>query len=119
VEASRVGEASGERAPSAASWSDALGEIGAVIGTHTHVATANERVLPGGTAHITDVGMTGPHDSVIGMEKSTVIKRFLDGLPARFEVAGGNVQMNAVLIEADPATGRALAIERRRYRIDE
>jgi 2',3'-cyclic-nucleotide 2'-phosphodiesterase len=94
------------------------GRATAVIGTHTHVATANERVLPGGTAHITDVGMTGPHDSVIGMEKGSVIKRFLDGLPARFEVATGNVQMNAVLIEADPATGRALSIERRRYLIE-
>jgi calcineurin-like phosphoesterase len=75
-------------------------------------------VLPGGTAHITDVGMTGPHDSVIGMDKTAVIKRFLDGMPARFEVASGNVQMNAVQIQVDPATGRALSIERRRYRID-
>jgi hypothetical protein len=94
------------------------GRATAVIGTHTHVATANERVLPGGTAHITDVGMTGPHDSVIGMDKGAVIKRFLDGMPARFEVATGNVQMNAVLIEADPATGRAFSIERRRYLIE-
>ncbi len=60
--------------------------------------------------------MTGPHDSVIGMEKTTIIKRFLDGMPARFEVATGNVQMNAVLIDVDPATGHALSIERRRYR---
>lgn len=94
------------------------GRVTAVLGTHTHVATADERILPRGTAHITDVGMTGPHDGVIGMEKSTIIKRFLDGMPARFEVASGNVQMNAVLIEADPATGHALSIERRRYRID-
>jgi hypothetical protein len=82
------------------------------------VATADERVLPRGTAHITDVGMTGPHDSVIGMEKSIVIKRFLDGMPARFEVASGDVQMNAVLIEADSTTGHAVSIERRRYRIE-
>ncbi len=94
------------------------GRVTAVIGTHTHVTTADERVLPRGTAHITDVGMTGPHDSVIGMEKSTVIKRFLDGMPARFEVASGDVQMNAVRIEADPATGHALSIERCRYRIE-
>ena len=94
------------------------GRVSAVVGTHTHTATADERVLPGGTAHITDVGMTGPHDSVIGMDKTAVIKRFLDGMPARFEVASGNVQMNAVQIQVDPATGRALSIERRRYRID-
>jgi metallophosphoesterase (TIGR00282 family) len=92
--------------------------VTAVIGTHTHVATADERILPGGTARITDVGMTGPHDGVIGMEKSTVIKRFLDGMPARFEVASGDVQMNAVRIEADSATGRAVSIERCRYRIE-
>src|SRR6202035_323791 len=59
------------------------GRVSVVIGTHTHVATADEQVLPGGTAYITDVGMTGPHDSVIGMEKGSVIKRFLDGMPAR------------------------------------
>ena len=95
------------------------GRVSAVIGTHTHVATADERVLPKGTAYITDVGMTGPHDSVIGMDKTAIIKRFLDGMPARFEVAAGDVQMNAVLVEADPATGRASSIERRRYRIED
>ena len=94
------------------------GRVTAVLGTHTHVQTADARVLAGGTAAITDAGMTGPHDSVIGMDKGAVIKRFLDGMPARFEVATGNVQMNAVLIEADPATGRAFSIERRRYLIE-
>jgi calcineurin-like phosphoesterase len=82
------------------------------------VATADEQVLPGGTAYITDVGMTGPHDSVIGMGKGPIIKRFLDGLPARFDVAEDDVQMNAVLIEADSATGRAISIQRRRYHIE-
>ncbi len=91
------------------------GRVSAVIGTHTHVPTADEQILPQGTAYITDVGMTGPHDSIIGMEKAAIIKRFLDGLPARFEVASDDVQMNAVLIEADPSTGRARSIERRRY----
>ena len=94
------------------------GRVSAVVGTHTHVPTADERVLPNGTAYITDVGMTGPHDSVIGMEKGPIIKRFLDGLPARFEVATGDIQMNAVLIEVDSLSGRAVSIARRRYRLE-
>jgi hypothetical protein len=94
------------------------GRVTAVLGTHTHVATADEQILPGGTAYITDVGMTGPHDSVIGMEKGPIIKRFLDGLPARFEVATGDIQMNTVLIEADSVSGRAVSVARRRYRLD-
>jgi hypothetical protein len=94
------------------------GRVSAVVGTHTHVATADERVLPRGTAYITDVGMTGPHDSVIGMEKTTIIKRFFDGQPARFEVATGDVQMDAVVLEVDSTTGRAVSIERRRYFLD-
>jgi metallophosphoesterase (TIGR00282 family) len=94
------------------------GRVSAVVGTHTHVPTADERILPNGTAYITDVGMTGPHDSVIGMEKGAIIKRFLDGLPARFEVATGDIQMNAVLIEVDSLSGRAVSIARRRYRIE-
>ena len=94
------------------------GRVSAVIGTHTHVATADERVLPAGTAYITDVGMTGPHDSVIGMEKGSVIKRFLDGMPARFEVATGYIQMNAVLLEVDSVSGRAISIARRRYHLE-
>src|ERR1051326_2013432 len=77
------------------------GRATAVVGAHTHVATADERVLPEGTAYITDVGMTGPHAGVIGMDRRGIIKKFLDGLPARFEVAEGDLQMNAVLIDAD------------------
>jgi len=88
------------------------GRVSAVIGTHTHVATADERILPGGTAYITDVGMTGPHDSVIGMDREAVLRRFLTGLPTRFEVAEENVQLNAVRIDVDPASGRAHAIVR-------
>ena len=94
------------------------GRVSAVVGTHTHVPTADERILPNGTAYITDVGMTGPHDSVIGMEKGAIIKRFLDGMPARFEVATGDIQMNAVLIEVDSLSGRAVSIARRRYRLE-
>ncbi|HLW81273.1 MAG TPA: TIGR00282 family metallophosphoesterase [Candidatus Acidoferrales bacterium] len=87
------------------------GKVSAVIGTHTHVATADAHVLPKGTAFITDVGMTGPHDSIIGMAKETIIERFLNALPARFEVAEGDVQMHAVLIDADETSGRARSIE--------
>jgi len=92
------------------------GRVTAVIGTHTHVATADERVLPGGTAYITDVGMTGPHSSVIGMDRKAILKRFLDSLPTRFEVASGDVQMHTVLVDVDEVTGRARAIERIRFR---
>jgi 2',3'-cyclic-nucleotide 2'-phosphodiesterase len=103
------------------------GRVTAVVGTHTHVATADERVLPGGTACITDVGMTGPHTGVIGMDRAGMIKRFLDAMPARFDVASGDVRMNTVLIETDdtapelsPAEGRARArsIERLCFRLD-
>ncbi len=94
------------------------GRVSAVIGTHTHVATADEHILPGGTAFQTDVGMTGPHDGVIGMDKAAIIRRFLDGQPARFEVASGDVQMNAVQIDVDETTGRAQGIERLRFRTD-
>jgi 2',3'-cyclic-nucleotide 2'-phosphodiesterase len=88
------------------------GRASAVIGTHTHVQTADERILPNGTAYLTDVGMTGPVDSVIGMRKDIVIPRFLSGLPARFEVADGDAQLNAVLIDVDVETGKATAIQR-------
>lgn len=88
------------------------GKATAVVGTHTHVQTADERVLPGGTAYLTDVGMTGPHDGVIGVEKEAVIAKFLTALPSRFETATGDPRLNAVVITADPATGRASAIER-------
>jgi 2',3'-cyclic-nucleotide 2'-phosphodiesterase len=88
------------------------GKVTAVVGTHTHVQTADNRVLPGGTAYITDVGMTGPHDSIIGTEKDATLRRFLTGLPARLEPATGDPRLHGVIITADEATGRALAIER-------
>lgn len=79
------------------------GRVTAVVGTHTHVVTADDQILPRGTAYISDVGMTGPHAGVIGMDRVGIVQKFLDGLPRRFEVAGGNVQMNCVLIEVDDA----------------
>ncbi len=88
------------------------GRVTAVIGTHTHIPTADERVLAAGTAYITDAGMSGPYDSVIGIEKQMVIEKFLNQLPARFEVARNDVRLCGVLMEADPASGRALSIRR-------
>lgn len=88
------------------------GTCSAVLGTHTHVATADERILRGGTAYITDVGMTGPLESVIGVEDGPVIRRFLSGLPEQFVVAGGPALFSAVLIEVDGSTGQARRIER-------
>jgi metallophosphoesterase (TIGR00282 family) len=88
------------------------GRASAVVGTHTHVQTADERVLPGGTAYITDVGMTGPHDSVIGVETAAALGRFLNGLPARFETATGRPLLHGVLLDVDDATGRAERIGR-------
>jgi 2',3'-cyclic-nucleotide 2'-phosphodiesterase len=88
------------------------GQATAVVGTHTHVQTADERVLPNGTAYLTDVGMTGPHDGVIGVEKAAVLSKFLTALPARFETATGDPKLHAVIISADPASGRASAITR-------
>ena len=88
------------------------GKVAAVVGTHTHVQTADERILPGGTAALTDVGMTGPHDGVIGMDKDGVIARFVSGLPTRFDSATGNPRLHAVSITVDETTGKATAIER-------
>lgn len=88
------------------------GRASAVIGTHTHVQTADERVLPGGTAFITDAGMTGPLDSVIGVKKEEAIARFLYQSPHKFTVPKGPVHLNAVVIDVDAATGRAASIER-------
>jgi 2',3'-cyclic-nucleotide 2'-phosphodiesterase len=88
------------------------GRVSVVVGTHTHVATADERVLPNGTAFITDVGMTGPHESVIGMDRSAMVKRFLDSMPTKFEVALGDVRINGVLADVDESTGRARSIVR-------
>jgi 2',3'-cyclic-nucleotide 2'-phosphodiesterase len=88
------------------------GRVTAVVGTHTHIPTADERVLPKGTAYITDVGMTGPYDSVIGITKEGIIERFLTAVPARFEAAEKDTRLCAVIVEAQPETGRALRIER-------
>ncbi len=88
------------------------GKATAVLGTHTHVQTADERILPKGTACLTDVGMTGPHDSIIGVTTEAALGRFLTGMPSRFEAAAGVARLNAVIITADPATGRATHIER-------
>jgi metallophosphoesterase (TIGR00282 family) len=88
------------------------GRVTAVIGTHTHVPTADERVLPKGTAYLTDVGMTGPYDSIIGVEKQQVLERFLTSIPTRFEPATGDVRFSAAVIDCDSASGRATAIER-------
>jgi 2',3'-cyclic-nucleotide 2'-phosphodiesterase len=88
------------------------GRVTAVIGTHTHVPTADERILPQGTAYLTDVGMSGPYDSVIGVQKEQIITRFLKNLPMRFEAATGNVKLCAALIDCDQTSGRATAIER-------
>ena len=88
------------------------GRVTAVLGTHTHVPTADERILPSGTAYQTDVGMSGPYDSVIGVEKELVLHRFLTGMPGKFEAAKGNPKMCAALIECDPVTGRATRIQR-------
>ena len=88
------------------------GRVTAIFGTHTHVQTADERVLPKGTAYITDVGMTGPHDSIIGVTIEAALGRFVTGMPAKFEAASGGARLNAIIITADAATGRASAIER-------
>jgi metallophosphoesterase (TIGR00282 family) len=88
------------------------GKVTLVVGTHTHVQTADERILPNGTAYLTDAGMTGPHDSVIGMEKEPSVARFLNGMPGRYEPATGNPRLNGVIVEADDKTGRALSITR-------
>ena len=88
------------------------GRVSAVVGTHTHVATADARVLPGGTAYVSDLGMTGPRDSVIGTETAPVLERFRTGLPQRFKPAEGPCVLNSVLINIDPESGRANQIVR-------
>lgn len=88
------------------------GRATAVVGTHTHVQTADERVLPKGTAYLTDVGMTGPHDSIIGVTIEAALGRFTSGMPSRFEAAAGGARLNAVIVTADAASGRATAITR-------
>jgi metallophosphoesterase (TIGR00282 family) len=88
------------------------GRVSAVVGTHTHVGTVDTKILPQGTAYVTDVGMTGPADSVIGSDPSAVLERFLSGLPQRLTVARGPVLMNSVLLDIDVETGKAQSIER-------
>jgi len=88
------------------------GKATAVVGTHTHVQTADDRLLPKGTAYLTDAGMTGPFDSIIGVAIEPALGRFVNGMPAKFDAASGPGRLNAVIVTADPATGRATAIER-------
>jgi len=95
------------------------GKVTAVVGTHTHVQTADERILPKGTAYLTDVGMTGPHDSIIGVEVEPALNRFLTALPQKFETATGNPRLNAVVVEADEASGVATDIERISLSVEE
>ena len=93
------------------------GQVTAVLGTHTHVQTADEEILPKGTAYITDVGMTGPFDSVIGIKKDEILTRFLSQLPNKFDVAKGDVRIQGVVLDLDELTGRSRGIERRTWRL--
>jgi hypothetical protein len=88
------------------------GRVSAVCGSHTHVATADTCILPGGTAYQTDAGMTGPHDSIIGIEKQIVLRRFLTFTPVRMEAARGKVELHSVIISVDEDTGKAVAVRR-------
>jgi metallophosphoesterase (TIGR00282 family) len=88
------------------------GQVTAVVGTHTHVQTADEQIFPGGTAYLTDAGFTGPHESVLGREITPVVQRFLTGMPQRFEVAKERIILHGAVIEIDEASGKALAIRR-------
>src|SRR6266542_6147322 len=90
------------------------GEVSGVPGTHTHVQTADERILPKGTAYLTETGMTGPSESVIGVKKELAIEKFLTQMPRRFEVAPGPCIFSAVLLDVDTTVGKALSIERLR-----
>ncbi|MFN7828633.1 MAG: TIGR00282 family metallophosphoesterase [Acidobacteriota bacterium] len=92
------------------------GRVSAVVGTHTHVQTADEQILPGGTAYMTDLGMTGPHDGVIGMMSEPVLERFRTGLSTKFEPAEGAIRLHGLLVEIDETTGHAERVER--FRID-
>jgi 2',3'-cyclic-nucleotide 2'-phosphodiesterase len=103
------GEATSEKV-AIGSYFDGL--VSAVVGTHTHVPTCDHRVLPGGTAYCTDLGMTGPYDSIIGVEKDAVLHRFLTGMPSRFETAKGDPRFAAALVDVDEQTGKARSIDR-------
>lgn len=93
------------------------GRVSVVVGTHTHVPTADERILAGGTAYQTDLGMTGPFDSVIGMDDEAVLKRFLTGMPSRFEVAQHDVRLSGLVVEIDEWSGQATEVQRVQARI--
>jgi 2',3'-cyclic-nucleotide 2'-phosphodiesterase len=103
------GEASSEKTAIAAYFD---GLVSAVVGTHTHVPTCDHRVLPRGTAYCTDLGMTGPYDSIIGVEKDAVLHRFLTGMPSRFETAKGDPRFAAAVVDVDEQTGRSRSIDR-------
>jgi 2',3'-cyclic-nucleotide 2'-phosphodiesterase len=94
------------------------GRVSAVVGTHTHVPTADTRILPGGTAYQTDAGMTGPYHSVIGVDTEVILRRFLTSLPVRMEPAKGSVELHSVIVQVDDATGKAMAIRRHTVRGD-
>ena len=88
------------------------GKVSAVVGTHTHVPTCDQRILPRGTAYLSDLGMTGPYESVIGVEAEVIVKRFITGMPSRYETAKGDPRLAAAVVTVDPSTGRATAIDR-------
>jgi 2',3'-cyclic-nucleotide 2'-phosphodiesterase len=88
------------------------GRVSALVGTHTHVPTADTRILTGGTAYQTDCGMTGPYDSIIGVEKAPVLRKFLDAMPTRMEPAKDSVELHSVIVDVDEETGKALAVRR-------
>ena len=88
------------------------GQVSAVVGTHTHVQTADEQIFPGGTAYLTDAGFTGPHESVLGREIHPVLERFLTNTPQRFGIARNNVRLQGAVIEVDTSTGKAVNIQR-------
>jgi 2',3'-cyclic-nucleotide 2'-phosphodiesterase len=103
------GEATSEKT-AMGHWLD--GKVSAVVGTHTHVPTCDHRILPNGTAYCTDLGMTGPYDSVIGVEKDAILRRFLTGMPSRFETAKSDPRFAAAVVDVDPESGRARGIDR-------
>jgi 2',3'-cyclic-nucleotide 2'-phosphodiesterase len=88
------------------------GRVTAVVGTHTHVQTADEQILPGGTGYLTDLGMTGPHDGIIGMQTNIVLERFLKGISGKFEPCEGDIRLNGLLVDVDEESGKAIQVER-------
>jgi metallophosphoesterase (TIGR00282 family) len=94
------------------------GRVSAMVGTHTHIPTADTRILPGGTAYQTDCGMTGPYDSVIGVEKEPILRRFLTALPVKMEPAKGGVELHSVIVEVDDESGKAISVRRHTVRAD-